>query len=328
MPAREPTQQQPWSTARIPVGISSCLLGNPVRFDKGHKYDPFLVETLGHYVAWIPVCPEVEIGLGAPRDSLRLVGTPEAPRLVSPKTGADLTARMQAFSEEKLDDLQRHHLRGFVLKKNSPTCGLERVRVYDKHGMPQKKGQGMFARVLQQHLPMLPVEDEGRLHDPRLRENFVERVFAYERWLRFLDGTPGPRELVAFHSGEKLALMAHEPTAYRELGRLVAGAGKAAMGDTLTTYGERWMRALTARATPRKHANALYHAIGYFKKDLPGEDRQELVAVIEKYRTGLLPLVVPMTLVGHHLRHHPHEWLTRQSYLNPYPEELLLRNHV
>lgn len=312
----------------IRIGISSCLLGQEVRFDGGHKHDTLITETLGRFFQWVPVCPEMEIGLGTPRESLRLVGITESPRLIAPRSGHDHTERMNRWAKGRLDQLQALELHGYILKKDSPSCGMERVRVYGESGRPQKNGRGLFAAALLERFPLLPVEEEGRLHDLPIRENFVEQVFAYHRWTSFRGGQPRPRDLVAFHMRHKLALLAHDEPTYRRMGRLVARAGSTNMGVLLEAYGELLMTALKARATPRKHANVLYHLAGYLKQGLDPGDRAELRDCIESYRRRLVPLVVPITLLKHHFRRHPVPWVLGQTYLNPYPDELMLRNHV
>ncbi len=316
--------------ARPRLGISACLLGEAVRFDGQHKHDGFLTGTLGDYVTWVSVCPEVEAGMGTPREPVRLVDRPEGPIMVGVNSGDDWTSRMRTFSADRADQLAAMDLDGFVLKKDSPSCGMERVRVYPSsgEGSPSRDGRGLFAAALLRRLPLLPAEEEGRLNDPGLRENFIERIFAYHRWRRFLADDPGPGDLVAFHTAHKLALSAHDDQRYRALGRLVATAGSADFDQLLDAYGEGFMEALRAPATRKKHANALYHLLGYLKDALDAEDRQELVELIERYRTGQVPLIVPMTLFQHHFRRHPDEWVGTQTYLAPYPAELMLRNHV
>jgi len=317
---------------KVRVAISSCLLGENVRFDGGHKRDPYLVGTLGRFFDWVPVCPEFEIGLGAPRESLRLVASGEGARLVAPKSGNDLSERMRAFAAERLRALRDAGIHGYVLKKDSPTCGLFRVRVYPseraKGDTPRRDGVGLFAREIGDAIPGLPVEEEGRLQDMPLRENFVERVFAHHRFARFLAGRPRAKDLVAFHAASKYTLLAHAPELYRSLGRLVAGAGASDLGETLATYRAGYFEALRHRATPAKQANVLAHLLGFLKRDLDSESRAELVATIEEYRKGLVPLVVPLTLLRHHFRRHPNPWVSSQTWLHPYPAELMLRNHV
>jgi uncharacterized protein YbgA (DUF1722 family)/uncharacterized protein YbbK (DUF523 family) len=316
------------TTIEIRLGISSCLLGEKVRFDGGHKLDTLITETFGRYFTWIPVCPEMEIGLGTPRETLRLVSAGESSRLVAVKSGIDLTDKMSAWAAERLEQLAQLNLRGYILKKDSPSCGMERVRIYQGSGMPQRSGSGIYAAMLLRRFPMLPVEEEGRLHDAGLRENFVERVFACHRWLAFVDSKPAAGDLVKFHTRHKLTLSSHSDEHYRKLGQLVASAGKRKMAGVLEEYGRLLMEGLRVRATVRKHANVLFHILGYFKKELDAADKEEMVATIGNYRSGLVPLIVPLTLVAHHLRRHPVPWISEQTYLNPYPAELMLRNQV
>jgi uncharacterized protein YbgA (DUF1722 family)/uncharacterized protein YbbK (DUF523 family) len=312
----------------IRVGISSCLLGNEVRYDGGHKRDRYITDTLGQFFEWVPVCPEVELGLGTPRETLRLVGSPQAPRLVFAKTQEDITQRMRTWSEARLAKLERLDLCGYILKADSPSCGMERVRVYGGNGMPNKTGTGIFARALMEGSPMLPVEEEGRLHDLGLRENFVERVFCYRRWRSLLAAGMSRGRLVAFHAAHKLLLMAHSSKHLAELGRLVAEAKGASAAALERTYGEQLMAGLRVKATTRKHVNVLQHVLGYFKRDLDAADKAEALAVLGDYARGLVPLIVPLTLLQHHLRRRPVPYLSEQVYLNPHPKELMLRNHV
>jgi uncharacterized protein YbgA (DUF1722 family)/uncharacterized protein YbbK (DUF523 family) len=321
----KPTSQDPV----IRLGISSCLLGNEVRYDGGHKRNPFLVNDLGRYVDWAPVCPEVEMGLSIPRESMRLVGDPEQPRLIAPKSGTDYTERMVAWARMRVEQLADEGLHGFVFKKDSPSSGLFRVKVYNEHGMAERSGVGMFAREVARCFPLLPLEEEGRLNDMPLRENFIERVFAYYRLTEMLIQEPTPGGLVKFHTAHKMTLMAHSPKHYREMGRLVADAGKRKWEALTAEYGAQFMAGLGVMGTPGKHVNVLQHLVGFLKNDLPSEDKQELLSLIEDYRLGLLPLIVPLTLLKHHLNRHPvPEWVHQQVYLYPYPKELMLRNHV
>jgi len=317
------------ASPEIRIGVSACLLGAEVRYDGGHKRDDFLLSSLGRHVTWVPVCPELEFGLGVPRESLRLVGDPESPSLIGARSGADHGAGMRAWASKRVEALADLDLDGYVLKKDSPSCGLFRVKLHDQDGGVSRKGQGIFARALVERLPLLPVEEEGRLHDPRLRESFVERVFAHHRWRTQVAGSSRPVDLVLFHTRNKLTLMAHSPRAQRELGRIVAapdGEGFAALRDA---YAAMFMEALKTLATPRKHANVLQHLLGFFKQHLDRDDRAEMVEVIERYRIGLIPLVVPITLLLHHARRHPvPDWFHLQTYLHPYPAELMLRNAV
>jgi uncharacterized protein YbgA (DUF1722 family)/uncharacterized protein YbbK (DUF523 family) len=313
---------------RIRLGVSACLLGEAVRYDGGHKRDRFLTDVLGRHVEWVPICPEVELGLGIPRDTLRLVGTLEAPRLVQEKTGEDLTARMRRYARDRVRELAALELDGYVLKRASPSCGLLRVRVYRDDGIPAADGRGLFAEALVTALPALPVEEEGRLNDPAIRENFIERVFVAARWRSFVKARPRARDLVAFHTAHKFAVLAHSPAHYARLGRLAATAGRAFTQAKLDEYQALLMEACAVRATRGRHANVLTHMAGHFKRALGTEERAELVEVIDEYRRGLVPLVVPLTLLNHHVRLRGVRYLADQVYLNPHPKELMLRNHV
>jgi uncharacterized protein YbgA (DUF1722 family)/uncharacterized protein YbbK (DUF523 family) len=315
-------------TRPVRVGISACLLGEEVRFDGGHKRDSFLTETFGTFVEWVPVCPEVECGFGTPREPMRLVRNGSGVRLVTVKTAVDLTPPMESYATRRAAELAKENLSGFVLKKNSPSCGLERVKVYGGRGAPEKSGRGLFAEALVGRLPNLPVEEEGRLSDPKLRDNFVERVFAYWRLRGLFGGRWTLGALVAFHTAHKLILMAHAPEAYRRLGRLVAGGRELTRGELEREYTDGFMRALAVIATRRRQTNVLQHMAGYFKDRLDGDSKRELGTAIEDYRRGLVPLVVPITLLRHHVRVHGVSYLEGQRYLEPHPKELMLRNHV
>lgn len=310
------------------VGISTCLLGFKVRYDGGHKLDHFLKDTLGKFVDWVHVCPEMEAGFGIPREAFRLVGEVESPRLVTSRTAQDVTDRMMAWTQQRLTGLEDESLCGFVFKAKSPSSGMERVKVYNPKGIPVKQGVGIFARAFMQHFPNLPVEEEGRLHDMVLRENFVVRVFAYSRWRELLQNNPSLGGLVDFHSRHKLLFMAHQPTLATELGGFVARASQRDLDEALAEYEERFMDLLRHRATKKSHTNVLHHVMGYFKKQLSRDEKEELLEVIENYRLGMLPLIVPLTLLNHYQRLYPHNYLERQVYLDPGPLELQLRNHV
>jgi uncharacterized protein YbgA (DUF1722 family)/uncharacterized protein YbbK (DUF523 family) len=332
MPAEITSQIEPDPVLQDPtirLGISTCLLGERVRYDGGHQLDRYLVHTLGRYVEWVPVCPETEVGLPTPREAMRLVGDAACPRLVTIKSGVDHTERMLAWARARVEELAREGLHGFVFKKNSPSSGLYRVKVYDKHGMPQRTGTGLFPREVQRRLPLLPLEEDGRLNDARLRENFIERFFVYSRWTRLLEKDPTPGGVVKFHTAHKLTMMAHSPAHYRKMGRVVAQAGTLPWQELVDTYSRLLMDGLAVIATPGRHTNVLQHLMGYLKRELPNRDKAELMALIEDYRRGLVPLVVPLTLLKHHLRRPSvPEWVHVQVYLNPYPKELMLRNHV
>jgi len=310
------------------LGISACLLGQKVRYDGQHKRDEFCVDMLGPFVEWRPVCPEVEVGMGTPRPSIRLIGRSESPRLVAERTGVDWTEAMAALAEARVAALAGEDLCGFVVKKDSPSCGLERVRVYPASGgVPRRDGTGAFVRVLQARLPLLPVEEEGRLKDPGLRESFVERVFAYRRWKALLAGGATRGALVAFHTAHKLALLSHSPDGYRKLGRIVAAAKGRPLRQVTDEYGALFMAALGKVASRGRHVNVLTHMAGYFE-EAPQADRSELAEGIADFGRGHVPLVVPLTLVRSQVRRHGVGYLAGQTYLDPDPKELMLRNHV
>ncbi len=312
----------------IRLGISACLLGEKVRYDGGHKYDSFLVKTLGAHVEWVPVCPEVETGFPVPREAFRLVGDPEAPRLVTQKTGIDVTGQMETWARGRLDRLAEDSLCGFVFKSKSPSSGMERVKVYNAAGMAEKKGVGIFARRFMERFPLLPVEEEGRLEDAGLREHFIERVFATSRWQEFARRKPTVGQLVAFHAAGKYQWMAHAPDLARKLGALVAAAKGRPLPELLDEYGQLRAAVMNRRATVAKNVNVLQHLAGYFKKQLTAEGRSELAQLIERYQQGWLPLIVPITLIAHYVRLFSVTYLQGQTYLEPHPLELKLRNHA
>ena len=312
----------------IRIGVSSCLLGRGVRFDGGHKRDAFLAETLGRFVEWVPVCPEVELGLGVPRPTLHLERHAGGLRLVEKGSGRDLGGAMRRFASRRVAELGRLRLDGYVLKSRSPSCGMERVKVRDAKGAPQRGDRGFFAAALLEAFPLLPVEEEGRLCDPALRDNWVERVFAHRRLRALFHGRFSAGAVVAFHTAHKLQLLAHSPAAYRSLGRLVAGVRRAERAEFRERYGRAFMEALALRASRGRNANVLQHMAGHLREALDAADRAELATVIDDYRRGLLPLVVPITLLRHHVRRHGVATLAGQVYLEPHPKERMLRNHV
>jgi uncharacterized protein YbgA (DUF1722 family)/uncharacterized protein YbbK (DUF523 family) len=312
----------------IRIGVSACLLGAKVRYDGQHKLHQWITGTLGQFVTFVPVCPEVDIGLGTPREAIRIERDGQRDRLVAPKSGADHTAAMEDYARAKCEGLTAMDLSGYILKKDSPSCGMERVRVYEGSGMAQRTGRGFFAKELLARFPILPVEEEGRLNDPWLRENFLERVFSYRRIRDFFAGEWTLGDLVTFHTREKLLLLAHEPRGYTALGRLVASAKGRPRTVLASEYEMQSMTSLSKIATVKKHCNVLQHMAGYFKREGTGADRQELEGVIEDYRAGLVPLVVPLTLIRHFVRRYGAPYLAGQTYLEPSPKELMLRNHV
>lgn len=317
------------ANAKPRIGISSCLLGQRVRYDGGHKKDEFLTKTFGRFVEWVAVCPEVEVGMGTPRESIRLVGSATSPRLMGDRSGRDWTEPMLTYSKRRVGELGTMNLAGYVLKKDSPSCGMERVRVYPSKGKaPNRNGRGLFAQVLIDASPLLPIEEEGRLNDPKLRDNFIERVFAYTRWQALASDRPSIGKLVAFHTAHKFVLMAHSEPHLRRLGRLVAGAKGRPLREVLEEYGRLFMEALRVPATVRKHANVLTHLAGYFSKQLTPEERAELAEVITDYHRGLVPLIVSITLIRHYVKKYRVGYIQDQIYLQPHPKELMLRNHV
>ena len=313
---------------KIKLGVSSCLMGNAVRYDGGHKRDRFLTDTLGQYVDFVPVCPEVETGLSIPREAMRLVGDLNHPRLLTIRSRIDLTERMVVWAQERVKELEKENLCGFIFKSDSPSSGLERVKVYDQNGVPVKKGVGLFARVFIDHFPLLPVEDEGRLHDPLLREIFIESIFVWKRWREMSEQNRSKGGLVDFHSRHKLLIMARSPKQYQILGQWVAQGKGVSLDDLLLQYQEMLSSALRQKPTNKKNANVLQHILGYFKKDLTPDEKQEALEGIENYAQGLVPLIVPVTLMNHYVRKYQQPYLKDQYYLNPHPLELQLRNHA
>ncbi|GFO68281.1 hypothetical protein GMLC_18600 [Geomonas limicola] len=311
----------------ITVGISSCLLGEKVRYDGGHRHDHYITGTLGRFFQFVPVCPEVECGMPVPREAMRLEGDPANPRLVTVKSRQDKTGQMHAFCRERVAALKDAGLCGFIFKKNSPSSGLHRVKVYN-NGMPAKNGRGLFAAEVVRQFPFLPVEEEGRLCDPVLRENFIERVFTYARWKAFLAGEPDLGDLVKFHTAHKLLVMAHSPTIYRELGALVGNGKQLKKVELFQRYEELLMMALALIATVKKHTNVLMHIMGYFKAGLSREEKEELLDLIRQYHDHLVPQVVPVTMLKHYCLKFNDQYLRGQLYLSPHPTELALRNHV
>jgi uncharacterized protein YbgA (DUF1722 family)/uncharacterized protein YbbK (DUF523 family) len=312
----------------IRLGISACLLGENVRFDGGHKLDRFLRDTLGRFVEYLPVCPEVQCGLGTPREAMHLEGTPESPRLVTVRTNKDLTDQMLEWAKKRVYELEGENLCGFIFKSDSPSSGMERVKIYDMNRVPRRIGSGLFASAFMKHFPLMPVEDEGRLHDPGLRENFIERIFVAKRWRDIAEGPKKLSQLIDFHSKHKLLLMAHSPKHVGTLGKLLAGGKQWPIEELYSEYYRQVMEALKLKATIRKNTNVLQHLMGYFKKQLSADEKAELLELIEHYRQGHLPLIVPVTLIGHYVRKYDQAYLKEQYYLNPHPIELQLRNHA
>jgi len=308
--------------------VSSCLLGEKVRYDGGHKLDPYLTEILGRYVEWVPVCPEVEYGLPVPREAMRLTGDPDAPRLLTARAGVDHTAGMLQWAGIRLQALENEELCGFIFKSRSPSSGMKGVKVYPPSGIPTHRGVGIFARAFMERFRLMPTEEDGRLHDPTLRENFIERIFVFKRWKEFQKSGGSTRALIDFHAHHKLLILSHSPKHYTALGRLVAHTVDYRQEELHAAYLQTLMEGLKLIATPKKNANVLQHLTGYFKRRLSADEKQELLEVIEQYRNGLIPLIVPIVLLGHYVRKYRELYLARQHYLNPHPAELMLRNHT
>jgi uncharacterized protein YbgA (DUF1722 family)/uncharacterized protein YbbK (DUF523 family) len=307
--------------------VSACLLGDLVRYDGQHKYDPFLVTRLGPFVEWVRVCPEVDCGMPTPRPSMHLVGDARSHRLVS-RTGVDMTEQMQRFIASKLKELERVELCGYVCKKDSPSSGMTRVKVYNAAGQPERVGAGLFTAAFMARFPYVPVEEEGRLHDARLREAFIERVFCRRRWLDLVAGGRRRGRLVEFHADHKYLLLAHGRARYEELGRLVAAARDRRPDELFAAYEKSFVAALAQPTSVKKVTDVLQHMVGFFKKQLSSDEKVELLEVIDAYRASLVPLIVPLTLIKHYVRKYEVTYLARQVYLSPFPAELMLRNHV
>ena len=312
----------------VRLGISSCLLGNAVRWNSGHKMDRYLTRTLGQFVDYVAVCPEVEAGFGVPRESMRLVGDADNPRLITFKSKQDHTDQMLNWARKRVRELEKEDLHGFIFKSDSPSSGMIRVKVYTEKGMPVKKGVGMFAREFMAHFPLIPAEDDGRLHDPMIRENFIERIFTLRRWRETIANGKNMGNLVDFHTRNKLLILSHSQKHARLMGKLVAEGKQMSMKDLYSQYERILMEALALKSTPKKNLNVLQHLMGYFKKQLSGDEKQELLEVFDRYRQEYVPLVVPITLINHFVRKYNQQYLNMQTYLNPHPMELKLRTHV
>jgi uncharacterized protein YbgA (DUF1722 family)/uncharacterized protein YbbK (DUF523 family) len=313
---------------KIKIGISACLLGQEVRFDGGSLKPALINKKFAEYFSYVPFCPEVGIGMGVPRESIRLEKKQDKIVLIAPKSGTDYTDKMIDYSEKKVEALSQMNLCGVILKKDSPTCGMERVKVYDPNKIPDKAGVGIFARILMDRFPLIPVEEEGRLNDIRLREHFVERVFAIDRIKRFIITLPDPGKLMVFHARHKMQLMVHHPQKYRLLGSKVAAVREMDKEKFLHEYQESYMEIMQHMPTIKKHTDVLYHLLGFFKNKITPEDKQEFIELVEQYRLGQIPIIVPLTMINHYLKKYPVDWLASQTYLEPYPRELMLRSYL
>jgi uncharacterized protein YbgA (DUF1722 family)/uncharacterized protein YbbK (DUF523 family) len=313
---------------RVKIGVSACLLGRKVRYDGGHKHDHYITDILGEYLEFVPVCPEVEAGFSIPREAFRLVGDPQNPRLVTSRSHVDHTERMIAWAEKRVRELEKENLCGFIFKRGSPNSGLCRVKVYNPKGMAEKKGVGIFARVFTRHFPLLPVEEEGRLNDPTLREMFIEQIFALKRWRETLARPANLNNLVDFHTRHKLLILAHSPAHATLMGKSLADGSKRPIREICAEYEKLLIEALRFRATLKKNMNVLQHIMGYFKKQLSADEKQELLDVLDQYRREYVPLIVPVTLLNHYIRKYDQPYLKQQVYLRPHPIALKLRNHA
>lgn len=314
------------SSENIRIGISSCLLGESVRFDSGHKRNAYITGVLQNYFDFISFCPEVEIGLGIPREPIRLVSIAGDIRCQGTKNSTlDVTDKLQAIADKQKS--WHRQLCGYILKKDSPSCGMERVKIYSK-GAPSREGVGLYAKTLLQNFPFLPVEEEGRLEDPALRENFIQRVYTYSRWKAIQQPQLTLSDLQNFHAQHKYIFMSHNQTKARELGALLATNKNTELNSLADKYLEAMMLTLKFIATKKNHVNTLQHIQGYLKNSLDADDKKELNVVIEDYRKGLLPLIVPITLLRHHFRKNPNDYIDQSLYLSPYPGELMLLNHI
>ncbi|MDD9174100.1 DUF1722 domain-containing protein [Aliivibrio finisterrensis] len=309
----------------INIGISSCVIGEKVRFDGGHKHNKFVEKVLSPYFNYIPICPEVGSGMSVPRPTIRLISNEERIALVDSKDSTlDYTDSMLNFAKQTANHLKTAELCGYIVCANSPSCGMERVKVYSKNNAT-KNGVGLYTGVLMEQMPWLPVEEDGRLNDPILKENFITRVFCLNDLYQSMEGEPTAGKIVAFHSRYKYTLMSHSTAGYKELGRLVAKIAEYDIDEFFTLYRTQLMQTMSIRATRKNNTNVLMHLQGYFKKELDSPQKQALAQLIQEYNQGILPLLSPITLIKHYLSLHNNDYLKQQSFLDPYPQELRLR---
>jgi len=312
----------------IRIGISSCLLGDRVRYDGGHKQDHFLTDVMGPHVEWVAVCPEFEIGLGVPREPIELERKSGEIRLVSIETRADHTKTMQRWAKRRLDELHRENLSGYILKSRSPSCGIGRVPIYLENGAREGNGRGLFASGLLESFENLPVEDEARLATPMHRENFIERVFAYRRLRQLFDGRWKNRDVAEFHVQHELLLMAHSPRLSREIGRVVDQIANYPRKEFRQHYESLFMQAMKSATNRRRHAKVLRHIADSFAEQLDPAQTNELGRIIEGYSQGLEPLSTLLASIRILARRFGIHYLEEQVYLNPRPEEAALRDRV
>ena len=316
-------------TEKIRIGVSSCLIGEKVRWNGDHKQDRYVREILSRYFEYIPVCPEVEVGMGVPRETVALYGDPEKPSMISKKTQTDWTKPMEKYIKSRINTLSADDLCGYIFKSKSPSCGMGRVPLYSEFGSHKvKHGPGMFANAFINSFPLVPTEEEGRLNDPRIRENFIVRVFSFKRFNLLLNEKFSLGQWVKFHTQHKFLLLAHSRKHYDDLGALVAHSKTIKPSELKKKYGELFMEALTSKSTPKKNTDVLLHMMGFLKKLLTKIEKEDILSTIEDYRSEILPLIVPVTLIRHQVKKHNIEYLHDQVYLNPHPKELMLLNHV
>lgn len=311
------------STSPIRLGVSSCLLGNRVRYDGDHKRDSFITDTLGQFFEFVTVCPEMVIGMGVPRQPIRLLGDPERPRAVGVDDRLDVTVALGACARQATRELK--DISGYIFKSKSPSCGIQDVKVYNGHGRPSNGGTGIFAGALIANQPLLPVEDETRLGKRGIRKNFIERVFFYRRWQDLIESGLTQRKLVEFHAIHRLTFMAHGNGHYRNLERIIRQEGSRSLKKVADSYAHGFMHALKQHATRKRHCRVLRHVTTCLRNKLDVDDRVELLDSIDRYRLKRLPLIVPVTLLNRHVRQSPYPDLVNQVYLNPNAAELVLR---
>ena len=312
---------------KITVGVSACLLGREVRFDGGHKRSRFITDTLVEHFVFAAFCPEVAIGMGTPRQPIRLTGDASNPEAVGVKTPElVVTQPLRTYGKKVAGDI--HDLSGFIFKKDSPSCGMERVKVYNDKGMAERSGTGLFAREIMKAHPLLPVEEEGRLNDADLRDNFITRVYVYARWKALIDSGLSKSGLIKFHASHKYLVMSHSTVMYHQLGQMLSDLTRASLADIADRYIASLMQALSVPATRKRHTNVLQHLLGYLKNKLDSAYRTDLDKTIDAYRRGEFPLAVPVRLLQHHFSIHPNLYIKEQVYLNPHPQALLIRNNL
>lgn len=313
---------------KIKIGVSSCLLGEEVRWNGGHKRDRYVTDVLGEFFDWEPVCPEVEVGMGTPRETVQLQGSLKAPKMIGTQTGQDWTPSMRAYSAKRVKEMDRANLCGFIFKAQSPSCGISRIKIYKNAAPIAHNGSGLFAASFRKQCPLVPVEEEGRLYDAKLRDNFIVRVFAYHRLQSLFKEKISRQRMVAFHSAHKFLLMAHSRKHYEALGKMVAYAKDYAPAQLRVQYAQCFMECLAVKSTVKKNTDVLSHMLGFFKKLLSESEKRDLIQAIDDYYKGWVPLVVPVTLIRHQVNRHRVDYLADQIYLEPHPKELMLRNHV